>query len=257
VIEQIIGHGVPGRGYKPLSRHAACAGGDPALLVRILYDYYQSTYRSKSDRLLWAGLGRLAGGAVLGGLLTPGLPDPSFLSATMVLIGKAIFLDLAWQHEMFLVDPQRTIDMAREHDVKFPAKAKYEIAWRKIASDTPAEVADGNRMLLENEQFTIIQPLYDKIKQSSEKFPFSKTNAFTLNVHPYHLPIIESFPTTRNVDVTVANDRWEWITKQDGMWDKWIRIPTDERSRLVDLSMNDLLMKRWGSVKPEFLPPGR
>ncbi|MBE9036439.1 hypothetical protein [aff. Roholtiella sp. LEGE 12411] len=228
-------------------------------IIRRLYDYYQVTYKAKSDKFLWAGLGRMAGGAVLGGLLTTGLPDPSFLSDTMVLIGKAIFLDLAWQHELFLDDPQKAIDMAREHDTRFPAKAKYEMAWNKIASNTTTEVAEGNRMLLENEQFTIIQPLYDRIKQASEWFTpllFAKTSAFTLNVHPYHLPFAESFPTTRSADVTVANDRWEWITKQDGMWDKWIRIPADERSRLVDLSMDDLLTRRWGSVKPEFLPPG-
>jgi len=228
-------------------------------IIRRLYDYYQATYKVKSDKFLWAGLGRMAGGAVLGGLLTPGLPDPSFLSDTMVLIGKAIFLDLAWQHELFLEDPQKAINMAREHDARFPAKTKYEVAWTKIASNTIAEVTEGNRMLLENEQFTIIQPLYDRIKQASEWFTpllFSKTSAFTLNVHPYHLPFAESFPTTRNADVTVANDRWEWITKQDGMWDKWIRIPADERSRLADLSMDDLLTRRWGSVKPEFLPPG-
>ncbi|MEG5041903.1 MULTISPECIES: hypothetical protein [unclassified Microcoleus] len=228
-------------------------------IIRKLYNYYQATYKAKSDKFLWAGLGRLAGGAVLGGLLTPGLPDPSFLSNTMVLIGKAIFLDLAWQHELFLDDPQKAINMAREHDARFPAKAKYEIAWSKIASNTITEVAEGNRMLLANEQFTIIQPLYDRIKQTSEWFTpflFSKTSAFTPNVHPYHLPFVESFPTTRSADVTVANDRWEWITKQDGMWDKWVRIPADERSRLVDLSMDDLLTRRWGSVKPEFLPPG-
>jgi hypothetical protein len=228
--------------------------------IRKLYDYYQSTYMAKSDKFLWAGLGRMAGGAVLSGLRTPGLPDPSFLSNMMVLIGKAIFLDLAWQHELFLDDPQKTIEMAREHDTRFPARVKYEIAWKKISSNTISEVAEGNRMLLENEQFTIIQPFYDRIKQDSELFMpflFSKTSAFTMNIHPYHLPFVDSFPTTRNADVTVATDRWEWVTKQDGMWDKWIKIPVDERARLVNLSMDDLMRKQWGSVKAEFLPPGR
>ena len=107
-------------------------------------------------------------------------------------------------------DPQKAINMAREHNARFSAKTKYEVAWTKIASNTIAEVAEGNRMLLENEQFTIIQLLYDRIKQASEWFTpflFSKTSAFTLNVHPYHLPFAESFPTTRNADVTVASDR--------------------------------------------------
>jgi hypothetical protein len=226
-------------------------------IIRKLYDYYQKTYQARPEQFMWAGLGRLAGGAVLGGLLTPALPDPSFLTDTLVLIGKAIFLDLAWQHELFLVDPQKTIDMAREHDKKFPAKTQYEVAWKKISSGTANEIIEGNRMLLENEQFTIIQPLYDAIKQSSDSFYFSKTNAFTPNIHPYHLPFIESFPSGQNRDVTIANDRWEWITKQDGMWDKWVRIPVKERTRLVNLPMNQLLRKEWGPVQGEFLPPGR
>ena len=45
-------------------------------IIRRLYDYYQATYKAKSDKFVWAGLGRLAGGAVLGGLLTPGLFAP-------------------------------------------------------------------------------------------------------------------------------------------------------------------------------------
>src|SRR3954466_4680597 len=43
---------------------------------------------------------------------------------------------------------------------------------------------------LRNEQFSIIQPLYEQIKQAQEApnaLLFSKTSAFTNSIHPYHL----------------------------------------------------------------------
>jgi hypothetical protein len=226
-------------------------------IIRNLYDYYQQTFNIQPGRFLWAGLGRMAGSAVLGGLLTPGLPDPSFLTKVMVLIGKTIFLDLAWQHELFVADPKRIVAMAKEHDIRFPAKTKYETAWAKIVSGGAGEVAEGNFMLLQNEQFSIIQPFYDTLKESSEAYPFSKTSVFTQNVHPYHLPFIESFTTTSKPDITVAADRWKWIAMDNGMWPKWIEIPPAERSRLVNLSMADLINRNWGQTISKFLPPGR
>jgi hypothetical protein len=238
---------------------------DPELGVRAnwqrilrLYDYYQAMFLRKPNVFLWAGLGRLAGGAVLGGLSNV-ISDPSFLTNTMALIGKAIFLDLAWQHEAFDIDPQKAIALAAEHDKRYKAKFSYEQAWKKIATGNSNQVAEGNQMLLANEQFSIIQPFYDAIRQSKEadsRWFFGKTSAFTNNIHPYHRNFYESFPTTRNADVIVANDRWEWITMPNGMWDNWIRMGHDERIRLVRLSMDDLINHRWGPVKQSLLPPG-
>src|SRR5882672_138388 len=61
-----------------------------------LYDYYQATYLKQPDVFLWAGLGRMAGGAVVGGLDLLAHGEETFLTKTMVRIGKAIFHDLAW-----------------------------------------------------------------------------------------------------------------------------------------------------------------
>ena len=63
-----------------------------------LYEYYKNTYLAVPDRFLWAGLGRMAGGAVLGGLdvLAGSVPDPDFPTDAMALVGKLIFLDLAF-----------------------------------------------------------------------------------------------------------------------------------------------------------------
>jgi hypothetical protein len=71
-----------------------------------------------------------------------------------------------------------------------------------------------------------------------------------------HLGFFESFPTTRKVDITVAADRWIWITMSNGMWDKWICIPATERTRLTALPTADLLARKWGQVIADQLPLG-
>ncbi|WP_437488783.1 hypothetical protein WME75_09435 [Sorangium sp. So ce1014] len=227
-----------------------------------LYKYYQSTYLTSPNRFLWAGLGRMAGGAVVSGLdflvnppfPVPSHPDPSLLTNTMVQIGKNIFLDLAWQHEAFLADAQKTILLAAEHDRRHPGSTRYADAWIKIASGTPDQVAEGNRMLLQNEQFSIIQPHYDMLRSHFETAATVRlTRAFTRNIHPYHRDFLTAFPVG---DVLAANDRWAWITEPGGMWEKWGVMPSEERTRLVSLSMDDLIYQRWGQLLQWLLPPG-
>jgi hypothetical protein len=64
------------------------------------------------------------------------------------------------------------------------------------------------------------------------------------------------FPTG---DVTVADDRWAWITEENGMWAKWVIMPSvasEEHSRLSSLSFSDILSQRFDPVVQELLPPG-
>ncbi len=94
--------------------------------IRRLYDYYRDLFNSDESRFLWAGLGRMAGGAVLGGLgtLAKISGDPSFATNTMVLIGKEIFRDLAWQHELFRSNQQLTITTAQAHDQRLSRQSE-------------------------------------------------------------------------------------------------------------------------------------
>jgi hypothetical protein len=64
------------------------------------------------------------------------------------------------------------------------------------------------------------------------------------------------FPTG---DVINANDRWTWITEDDGMWAKWKVMPSiasTERTRLVSLSFSDILAQRFDPVVDALMPPG-
>lgn len=217
-----------------------------------LYDYYAGLYTESADRLLWAGLGRLAGAAILSGLdlIVQGGESP--ITRRMVRIGKDIFEDLAWQHEAFLADPVDAIALGFLHDRNVSFDSSYGRAWEQIASGNPANVAAGNRDLLRNEQFTIIQPHYDFLRASEPEF-IGRTGAFTRNIHPYHRDFLTAFP---QADIINPDDRWAWIDEPNGMLPKWTVMPPGERQRLVDLPMDTLIRQDWGPTIPELLPPG-
>lgn len=242
-----------------------------------LYDYYRDTYNRAPKVLLWAGLGRMAGGAVVSGLdilsIVPGFQDGE-IGVAMVEVGRAIFDDLAWLHEAILDDVDAALELAREQDLSRPARRSYEEAVGNIIStglgafDGGGEViASGNHALLEIEQFSIIQPIYDRLRASAaflEFFALSKTSAFTREVHPYHLDFLLSFPTTLLKDILLANDRWEWINLPAGMWEKWsqgfrgpsIGVSETERSRLVNIPLDRALRREYAPVVQELLPIG-
>lgn len=223
-----------------------------------LYDYYRDLYLRDSVHFLWAGLARMAGCAVLEGLDhgTVALGDATFMPCAMVLLGKYIFFDLAWLHEAFLENSALATALAAEHDARYPARRKYAEAFAKMATGDSQSIIDGNRMVLENEQFSIVQPIYDVIVANmaiGEAVLFDKTSAFARVVHPYHRPFLIDLPLG---DIRVANDRWRWINLSDGMLEKWVSIPRTERERLVGVSMSDALLFNYGAVLPEYLPLG-
>lgn len=161
-----------------------------------VYNYYRDLYLARTGLFLWAGLGRMAGGTVVGGLDSdPGLID----QVIMVRIGRDIFFDLAWMHEAVLDRPDIVIELAELHDrfntyprydevgvVRYqpgtPARS-YAQAWTKILSGDPSQVVAGNLDLLENEQWSIIQPHYDWLRRVA--FAGLPT-PFANSIHPYH-----------------------------------------------------------------------
>src|SRR5262245_57036168 len=87
-----------------------------------LSDYYRDTDLARPDLFLWAGLGRMAGGAVLGGLrIYVATAGETELTRKMVEVGKKIFEDLAWQHEAILDDEANALTLAANHDATSPA----------------------------------------------------------------------------------------------------------------------------------------
>ena len=217
-----------------------------------LYGYYGSLYVASPDRFLWAGFARLGGASVIGGLEflirkpVPNHPDRSLLTSSLIAIAKAIFLDLSWQLEAFLDDPEPAIELGREHDARFPARTSYEAAWERIASGEADAVAEGNRRLLANEQFSIVQPFYDLIVADPEAGPvFRQLTNSARRVHPYHRDFAQVVP---GGDLSDPDQRWAWIDEPGGMWDAWVALPPEERLRLVELPLDDLVAQQWGPV---------
>ncbi|MDZ3838181.1 MAG: peptidoglycan-binding domain-containing protein [Rhodospirillales bacterium] len=227
-----------------------------------LYGYYRDLYLLAPLNFLWAGLGRMAGGPVVGGLDG----DPGFIAQNvMVRIGRDIFYDLAWLHEAFLDHPSEAVKLGHLHDRfnrhptyfggspgwvhAFPPRS-YGAAWHKI---TVGRVGEGNRELLQNEQWSIIQPHYDWLLTGLLSFS-GLISPFTNNVHPYHRAFSAEMP---GGNVLVAGDRWNWITRTDGMLQRWWDIGLAERTRLASLPFNDICSGRFGTPgRPELLPPG-
>jgi hypothetical protein len=248
--------------WNPQSGYAA---NEPRILK--LYDYYRDTFLALPDLFLWAGLGRLAGGAVVGGLrLATSMGPETFFTQTMVRIGKEIFHDLAWQHEAFLDDEGNMLQLAAARDAAAPARRSYREAWTHILSRDVARVPTGNKMLLENEQFTIIQPRYNEVAASSEGGlggPMRSLKAFTNSIHPYHRDFLLSQPSG---DIVNPDHRWAWITETGGMWEKWgekrgvpalpVVMSRTERKRLVSLSIDQLIRREFAPVDPTLTPPG-
>ena len=228
-----------------------------------LYAYYRDLYLAQPDLLLWAGLGHMAGGAVVGGLDR----DPFILpQEVMVRIGRDIFFDLAWMHEVFRDNPNNVVPLADLHDrfnfyphytgpiASFapgrPVRS-YGGAWRKILSGNPVLVAEGNRDLLENEQWSIIQPHYEFLRTF---FLAGLVGPFTNAIHPYHRDFKIDIPLG---NILVASDRWNWITRTDGMFQRWNDVGVQERTRLVSLAFDRICNGDFGVPgRPDLLPPG-
>ena len=248
--------------WNPQSGYAA---NEPRILK--LYDYYRDTFLLQPDQFLWAGLGRLAGGAVVGGLrLAVSMGPETFFTQTMVRIGKEIFHDLAWQHEAALDDEPNALVLAAARDAAGPARRSYREAWTHIFTRDPGRIATGNKMLLENEQFTIIQPRYNEVSASTEGGlggPMRSLKAFTNSIHPYHRDFLLSQPSG---DIVNPEHRWGWITETGGMWEKWgeqrgvpalpIAMSRAERIRLASLTLNQLIRREFAPVDPTLTPPG-
>jgi hypothetical protein len=229
-----------------------------------VYAYYRDLALTRPEQLLWAGLGRMAGGAVVGGLDTdPGVID----QLIMVRIGRDICFDLAWQHEVFLDRPDTIVELAGLHDrfnqyprydalgnVSFAnaaPRASYRAAWEKILSNDPAAVAAGNSALLENEQWSIIQPHYDFLRNFTGA---GLPTPFTNNVHPYHRAFIVEIPTG---DILDAPARWDWISRPGGMFEKWAASGSVERERLLRVEFDRICRGDFGVPgRPDLLPPG-
>ncbi len=224
---------------------------------------YQKAFDQAPSKLLWAGLAKLAGGVVYKGLQTVSglrLNDEAWLAATLrghnslarviiqstsgyqsreaafqnewflerefLTMHKAIFEDLAWQHEAYLQEglPALTLLNLAEPGA---LPSKLVLAWKQIDSGLAPYVNLGNETLLRREQSDILQRYYDEIGE----VPLGL--ALSLQAKP-PLPGGRSFEDVEGPGGNIANfgDRWNWI-KSD-MLPAWEAMSASARQVLVD-----------------------
>ncbi|MCY7330675.1 MAG: hypothetical protein LH618_19135 [Saprospiraceae bacterium] len=223
--------------------HVGFRANEPTL--QRLYRYYQQLYQQHPQHFLWAGLARLTGGQVLFGMQNAVkiAKDPCVLTQEIVAIAKDIFENLAWQHELFLVDQPLLISVCEILDQHQTHTYKYADCWKKIGSGTYENRCAGNRMLLENEQRNTIQPHYETIRKDAYANRYFRFTRFVMrNIHPHHRRFLLDNPWG---DVTRFDDRWQWIGHPRGMWASWVGLAQAERDRLVALSNEDVVAHRW------------
>ena len=210
-----------------------------------LYYYYQQVYLLKPEAFYWMGLARLTGGQVLWGMdhLVAIVKDPCVLTQKIVEAAKDIFENLAWQHELFLDDPQQLIQAVMLQDCTKKETYLYQQCWQLIWHNTDESIAEGNGMLLYNEQYNSIQPHYNAIKMDTYSKKYFWFTRFIMRcIHPYHHRFILDQPWK---DVTDFAPRWQWISHDKGMWKTWVATPISEKIRLIQLPNEAIMAHRW------------
>ena len=157
-------------------------------VVREVYAYYQGLWDENHD-LQWAGMAKLAGGSVYGGLqdlyvvsqlprdelvklaaqgnplaqfaLAVGTEEVTYFEDTFLKMQKDIFMDLAWQHAAYAHGGMAAIDDLRRQGL---LTGDTYLAWQDINSGDPNKVAYGNMLLLRREQHDVIQGTYDQLR---------------------------------------------------------------------------------------------
>jgi hypothetical protein len=237
-----------------------------------VYRYYASLYQG-DNRLKWAAMAKLAGGEVFRGFRDQIVPAEKFgeaLSGTnpqsgkftvLDLVGagyeiyagsldilllqmqKAIFMDLAWQHQAY-----------REGGIKAlaAANARGELtndlfaAWQEIDSGDLRRVNTGNMALLRREQYHVLQGagaggFYGRIQDIPDSDMIPKTmSEEARSPIPGGRPFAEVVP---GGDITKFEDRWKWL--EADMIPAFEKLDPATLQRLVTKPLDELANQKF------------
>ncbi|MEU8413471.1 hypothetical protein AB0C24_11830 [Amycolatopsis japonica] len=221
-------------------------------IVKLVYAYYTKLFNS-NESLLWAGLAKLAGAQVYRRLaMTQASIDATAMTADQITTAdliifysqtvqvqllvaqRAIFEDLAWQHEAFVVAGPQALEAT--------GAARIPIgAWRDIASGDPGRVRSGNRALALREQRDVLAPFYESIRDINDfdEIP-QRMSAEAPPPLPGAKPFREAVP---GGDITVFEDRWKWI--ETDILPVYQALTPGRRRQLVNTPLADLAAQRW------------
>ncbi len=148
------------------------------LIARSVYEYYARLFAQRPE-LQWAGMAKLAGGPVYAGMQDAAqghFPGAETLERQLLRMQKAIFMDLAWQHQLFVDRGLQGLRRVWEGDSSlFGGDAGVRNkplvgdridmigAWEDIGSGDSGRIAHGNAVLIAREQDPVLQPYYDEL----------------------------------------------------------------------------------------------
>jgi len=224
-------------------------------IVQRVYAYYMKLFNA-NENLLWAGLAKLAGAQVYHGL---GMTQVSIETAAttadqiptadlvifyartvqvqLLTAQRAIFDDLAWQHQAFLEGGLPALEAHAATGIPVDA-------WRDIASGDPGRVQSGNRALAWREQKKVLAPFYASIRDMADFDQIPKRMSAEA---PSPVPGAKPFrEVVHDGDITVFEDRWKWIDTD--ILPAYQRLTPGRRRQLVNAPLADLAAQRW--------PPG-
>lgn len=243
------------------------------VIIKKVYAYYANLYNQKSE-LRWAAMAKLAGGVVYDALANQlqlqisnyyylvqhrtGEPGESGalgamgigagiaqgLSMRLMEMQKAIFYDLAWQHQAYVEAGLPALEAAfKRHEID----AAMLQAWGEIASGNENAIKAGNLALLRREQFGVLQggaggEDYYKEIQDIHDFDLipSEMSHMAKSPIPGGKPFENVVP---HGDITTFKDRWKWITKD--MFPAFTKISPDRLHTLVNEPLIDLARRKF------------
>lgn len=171
--------------------------------------------------------------AALGGL---GAPELKWYETTFLKMQKAIFTDLAWQHEAYALGGVAAIrHAARTESVNLPLRRSVVQPWEDIGSGDPVRVRNGNFALVKREQGFVIQGYYDKMFDRHGPEGAAATYGMTYEARSplpggdhyadFSHPRIPLLPDPRGIPVgNIAHygDRMNWI--REDLWPSYQRF---------------------------------
>ncbi|HET8644334.1 MAG TPA: hypothetical protein VFO85_02520 [Vicinamibacteria bacterium] len=252
-------------------RAMAAAGIDPARWdpsdgfkaneenIKKVYALYAQWYLAHPE-LKWAGMAKLAGGSVYGGLLSlqeqrPGWSPRDILVPFLIYdkgkqvqmdkverifveMQKNIFMDMAWQHQAYAEGGLSAL--AAAYNRGDMSAANFE-AWSKIASGDPGAQWEGNKTLLMREQSEILPPDYERIRDLWGGGTIAENiSENTVSPIPGGAPFQKLHP---HGDVTDFEDRWKWI--EDQMLPEYKALGDDYTRTLVNQPLDQLARREF------------
>jgi uncharacterized protein DUF2515 len=227
--------------------------------IQKVYALYAQWYLAHPE-LKWAGMAKLAGGSVYGGLLKlqderPGWSPRDIIVPFLVYdkvkqrqmdkverifvdMQKNIFMDLAWQHQAYVEGGLSALGAAYNRGDM--SAANYE-AWVKIASGDKAAQWEGNKALLMREQSEVLPPGYERIRDLTGGGTIAENiSENTQSPLPGGAPFQTLYP---DGDVTKFEDRWKWIDEH--MLPEYKALGDDHTRALVAQPLEQLANREF------------